>query len=127
MRTAKAIGIVLVAAGLASAQVVTSSDGDGVPDIWKTNGFVAVTLNGQTARIDLAGQGVRKGTKAVIVWVDWMAAPTIRTGLLRLPTSNRRRREQSARRTQLRINRYSGWYGLLRAPAWTAGRASLWC
>ena len=73
MRTV--IGILLVAAGLAGAQVLTSSDGDGVPDIWKTNGYADVTLNGQTARIDLAGQGVRKGTRAVIVWVDWMAAP----------------------------------------------------
>jgi hypothetical protein len=75
MRTAKAISILLVAASLAAAQALTSSDGDGVPDIWKANGYLDVTLYGQTARIDLAALGVRKGTKAVIVWVDWMAAP----------------------------------------------------
>ena len=75
MRTAKAISILLVAASLAAAQALNSSDGDGVPDIWKTNGYLDVTLNGQMARIDLATLGVRKGTKAVIVWVDWMAAP----------------------------------------------------
>jgi hypothetical protein len=45
-----------------------------VPDLWKTDGFVDVALNGQTARIDLAAHGVRKGIRAVIVWVDWMAA-----------------------------------------------------
>jgi hypothetical protein len=75
MHTAIAISILLVTASLGGAQAVTSSDGDGVPDIWKTNGYFDVTLDGQTARIDLKKLGVRKGTKAVIVWVDWMAAP----------------------------------------------------
>ena len=75
MRTAKAISILLVSASLAAAQGLNSSDGDGVPDIWKTNGYLDVTLNGQMARINLATLGVRKGTKAMIVWVDWMAAP----------------------------------------------------
>lgn len=75
MHAVVAISIVLVTASLAGAQAVTSSDGDGVPDIWKINGYVDVALNSQTARIDLKRLGVRKGTKAVIVWVDWMAAP----------------------------------------------------
>jgi len=76
MNPAKAFLFVLLVAHLSFSQDLISSDGDGVPDKWKTDGFVDVTLGGRTARIDLKALHVSKGRKTVIVWVDWMADST---------------------------------------------------
>src|ERR1019366_37812 len=51
---------------------LAQSDGDGIPDDWKVNGVTVTWPDSHTKHIDLAGLGVQRGRKAVIVWVDWM-------------------------------------------------------
>ena len=63
---ALALALALAAACLAQ------SDGDGIPDDWKVNGVTVTWPDSHTKHIDLAGLGVQRGRKAVIVWVDWM-------------------------------------------------------
>src|ERR1035438_9426521 len=52
---------------------LSQSDNDGIPDDWKTNGVTFTWPDGHTKHVNLASLGVRRGRKAVIVWVDWMA------------------------------------------------------
>jgi len=66
------IWFLALAAAPALAEDLTSSDGDGVPDKWKKSGVDVTFSDGQTVHINLTG--ARPGRKAVIVWVDWMAA-----------------------------------------------------
>lgn len=66
---------IICATAFAQSQQLQSSDGDGIPDIWKTEGVDLTFADGHKEHLDLASLGVKPGRKAVIVWVDWMAAP----------------------------------------------------
>jgi hypothetical protein len=67
-------GAVALATFCCLSYAAADSDNDGVPDEWKKNGFVDITLpSGQRQRLNLKQDGpLTAGRKDVFVWVAWM-------------------------------------------------------
>jgi hypothetical protein len=72
------VGLFLPIAFSCPARGAQSSDGDGVPDVWKKSGSTTITLGDGTAqRLDLTKDGpLSVGQKDVFVWVAWMETRT---------------------------------------------------
>src|SRR3974390_2121930 len=74
MKSIRVLAAIVMCIKLLSAADLTSSSGDGIPDVWKTGGVAVTYPDGTTARVDLKSMGAAVGQKDVFVFIAWMDA-----------------------------------------------------